>query len=162
MTKTPEPEAHETAEKQLQITFSFLNDCRAVIGELKTHRANAAKWVITINLALAAAAATAGLETMRAHIFLLSVAVAALGAILYWHYNRRITRVRKRLRKITVHLKNNVWNFNEAWETNFGEKKTATYDNWEMLVFLGAVALSVVPAFLLIPHGQLKALLGCS
>ena len=60
--KRPSNPSRET-ERRLQITLSFLNDCRALIGELKTRRANAAKWVITINLGLAAAAVA--LKTMR-------------------------------------------------------------------------------------------------
>jgi hypothetical protein len=44
---------------QLQIASTFHEDSRAVIAALKVHRAEAAKWAITINLALAAAATLA-------------------------------------------------------------------------------------------------------
>src|SRR5215470_9994192 len=88
-------------EEELKVIYSALDDQRRLIAAGKVQRSDVVKWGVTINVALATAAALiqfkgtfdlCGLAVPFSLIpFLLAVAVAFVGFVLVLYYNRRMT-----------------------------------------------------------------------
>ncbi len=134
------------APEQLDIVLRIFDDRRALIAAGKVQRWEVAKWVLTVNFALAAAAASPSLHSSGFFLFLLAVAISAMGFILLRHYNLRMTKVRASLRTIHQNLQKELPNINEIVGDSFADKeKTIDYDKQEMTIFYAASLLSVFP-----------------
>ena len=118
-----------------------------MLTALKAQRWSVTQWVVTVNLALSAAAAT---EAPKApHVMwtfvLFEVGVTALGAFLVWHYNERMTKVRARLRTVVAYVGEKLFDFNKEIGLDVGKHKGRDYDRQELLVFYSAIGGSLLP-----------------
>jgi hypothetical protein len=92
-------------EKEFQIAVGFLEDCRRQIAVYKVQRWDVVKWGVTVNLALAVAAAAPALADFRPYLLLLSCGVAFASWRLIVHYNERMTGFRDQTVAIVTWLK---------------------------------------------------------
>jgi len=79
-------------EEELKVIYSALDDCRRLIAAGKVQRWDVVKWGVTVNVALATAAAAI---QFKGAFSLIPFVLAGLAAFVSWvlvlHYNRRIT-----------------------------------------------------------------------
>lgn len=140
------------ANAQQDVTFVVWNDCRELLAALKAQRWSVAQWVVTVNLALSAAAAADVLKT--SHVTGLFAAfefgVTALGAFLVWHYNERMAKVRARLRAVVGYVGDNLFDFNKEIGLDVGKQKGRDYDRQELIVFYSAIGGSLLPIVVLL------------
>jgi hypothetical protein len=71
----------------------------------RTKRWDAVKWGVSVNLALAAAAAIPALAEIQIYLLVLSRGVAAASWLLVLHYNRRVAGIRKQVVIIIAWMK---------------------------------------------------------
>jgi hypothetical protein len=92
-------------DKEFQVACLYLEDSQRLIAAGKLQRWDVVKWTLTVNFVLA----TASMTVLKAQcsLFLLSLLVAALGFILIYHYNGRVTGAREDSDKLVTYLKNN-------------------------------------------------------
>jgi hypothetical protein len=91
-------------DKIFQVITAGLDDCRRLIAAGKVQRWDVVKWGVTVNIALAVAAATQALRPDYS-LFWLAVAVSFASWLLVWHYNKRMSGARKLATALTDHLK---------------------------------------------------------
>jgi hypothetical protein len=82
-------------QEELKVIYSALDDCRRLIAAGKVQRWDVVKWGVTVNVALATAAALIKFSVVFSSI---SFAIAVLVAFVSWqlvsHYNDRVTGAR--------------------------------------------------------------------
>src|SRR5690349_16973073 len=100
-------------DAEREVTFIIWEDCRALISALKKQRWSVTQWVVTVNLALSAASVSdLVVKTHSSWLFLgFELGVSALGIVLLYHYNERITRVRERLTTTTAYVREHYFNY---------------------------------------------------
>jgi len=125
-----------------RLIFAVLEDRQKMIAALKVQRWDVTKWVVTANIALAAA--TAALISALWVPVLLAFCVSGFGTWLLWHYNERITRVRDTVRRTSDYLCTNFFDYRTALALQT-ETKSREYDKHELLVFYAAAILSALP-----------------
>jgi Ethanolamine utilization protein EutJ (predicted chaperonin) len=130
-----------------QLLLVLHADCRALIGALKVQRWDATKWAVTVNFALATVSIVLGDAKWVALV--MAIAVAVFGLYLVWHYNERVTLVRKNLKKLNDYLRENIFDFNAEVGLSFGVEKSRDYDMQELMVFYAAIILSALPSWVM-------------
>jgi hypothetical protein len=106
------------------VLFVF-SDTRELIAAGKVQRWDVLKWTVTVNIGLAAAAATLRQSYPNSGwaFFICAVATGALGLGLILYYNRRMTRARERLRAIHKFIRESVVNLKETVGLEYGMEK---------------------------------------
>jgi hypothetical protein len=93
-------------EEERKVIYSALDDCRRLIAAGKVQRWDVVKWGVTVNVALATAAAL-----IKSNVAFSSIlfAIAVLVAIVSWqlvsHYNIRVTRARNDAKYLVERLR---------------------------------------------------------
>jgi len=150
-------------EEELKVIYSALDDCRRLIAAGKVQRWDVVKWGVTVNVALATAAAlipfkgafdVCGLAVPFSFIpFGLAVVVALVGLVLVLYYNCRMTEARKDAERLIGRMKEK---HDIDYEDIIGKAVAShyargfLYDLLELLLFtiilLGSVLLPLLPA----------------
>jgi len=136
-------------DKEFAIASSALEDCRRYIAAHKAQRWDVVKWGVSVNLALALAAATSALADIRFVIFLFSSGVAVASWCLVIHYNKRMTDMRDQAITLVNWFKQNGVDYDAI----VGGKTNAysvgeSYDLRELAIFLVILVASPTLIFL--------------
>ena len=110
------------------VLFVF-SDTRELIAAGKVQRWDVLKWTVTVNIGLAAAAASLRQSYPNSGwaFFICAVATGALGLGLILYYNRRMTRARERLRAIhKIHSRKRCELEGNSWTRIWDGKKYLT------------------------------------
>ena len=148
--KSEKEQCRVLEDREFAIATGVLEDCRRYIAAHKVQRWGVFKWGVTVNLALAAAAATPFLANSKSFLFLLTSGVAFASWRLVLHYNKRMTEMRDKATTIVRWLKRQGVDYNkivgetEGNEYSAGEK----YDFQELRLFF--VILWTAPALILL------------
>ena len=131
-------------EKEFQIAMGILEDCRRFIAAHKVQRWDVVKWGVSVNLALAVAAAAPTLADFRLYLLLLSAGVAAASWGLVLHYNRRMTRIRDQAVTVVNWLRLNGVDYDAitGQSTQDDYSVGESYDLQELAVFLAILVAS--------------------
>lgn len=130
----------------LSFLLSCLEDGRRLIAAGKLQRWDVFKWTVSINAALASAAAV--LRPAAGWILLVSFIMSIIGLSLIWHYNRRITGSRETIARIGDYLDQNVFDMSAVTGRERLLRKPSDYDREELVLFGVGVALSLLPSLL--------------
>jgi hypothetical protein len=99
--------------------YSALDDCRRLIAAGKVQRWDVVKWGVTVNVALATAAAVIEFNVAFSSI---SFGIAVLVAFVSWqlvsHYNVRVTGARNTSIRLVVQMKGKGIDYNSITDTN--------------------------------------------
>jgi hypothetical protein len=134
-------------EKELQVIFSALDDCRRLIAAGKVQRWDVVKWGVAVNVGLATAAAAIPFKSAFSFIpFGLAVLVAIMSALLMRHYNLRLTRTRDDARYLVDQVSKKGIDFDSIVGTNvaFDYAKGPDYDKEELRIFKWILVMSPV------------------
>jgi hypothetical protein len=138
----------------LELAFIYLQDCQRLIAAGKVQRWEVLKWAVTVNVALAAAAAATGARgTTLLGLFGFCVFVAAVSIYLLYHYNRRMTGARDAMDKIMERLSTDfpdIEKFTGKDRYPATQEKLARYDKEEMAIFPYIIGFSILPAFVVL------------
>ena len=146
----------DKGEEELKIIYSALDDCRRLIAAGKVQRWDVVKWGVTVNVALATAAAAIkfkgafnlfGLAVPFSLIpFLLAVLVAFTSWLLVLHYNRRATGARTTATHLVCQMKRKGIDYDSILGTNVASEysKGSEYDSQELNLFTVILILSVL------------------
>jgi hypothetical protein len=150
------------SDKELQIIFSALDDQRRLIAAGKVQRWDVVKWGVTVNVALATAAAAipfkgaldvCGLAVPFSLIpFLLAVAVAFVSLVLVLYYNKGTSDARNDATHLVNQMKDRDIDYARIVGKDLAShySKGFFYDWPELLLFafilFGSVLLPLVPA----------------
>jgi hypothetical protein len=133
-------------DKEFQVAFSALDDCRRLIAAGKTQRWDVFKWGVALNIGLATAAAAIAPGIV---LWLLAL-MATFGCWrLVRHYNDRMTGARKTATALVKWMKANGVDY----EAILGEEVTRkysdpNYDRQELRIFrIVLVVSSFLPLF---------------
>ena len=134
-------------EEELKVIYSALDDCRRLIAAGKVQRWDVVKWGLTVNVALATAAAAIPFE--GAFIFIpfgLAVLVAVTSWLLVLHYNRRATGARDTAKHLVEQMNGKGINYNNIVGTNVevDYSQGSEYDKQELNFFTVILVVSVL------------------
>ncbi len=154
-------------DKELQVIFSALDDQRRLIAAGKVQRWDVVKWGVTVNVALATAAALiqfkgvfslCGLAVPFSLIpFLLALAVAFVSLVLVLYYNKGTTDARNDATHLVNQMKDKGIDYARIVGKDLAShySKGFFYDWPELLLFMfiliGSVLLPLVPALFRAP-----------
>lgn len=138
------------ADEEFQIATGILEDCRRLIAANKVQRWDVVKWGVSVNLALAVAAATPALVEIQIYLLFLSCGVAAASWLLVLHYNGRATGARKNAVTIIEWLKEKKIDYDSiiGLSTSAEYSSGVNYDRQELRLF--ASILSASPVLILL------------
>jgi hypothetical protein len=139
-------------EREFQVAFSGIDDCRKLIAAGKIQRWDVVKWAVTVELALSAAAITfhkPKAETSYCAFFALSLLTSIAAGLLVWHYNRRMTGARKTATHLVKWLHDQGMPYDKImhYETAKDYAKGWTYDKEKLIIFSGVLALQLHSLF---------------
>jgi hypothetical protein len=136
-------------EKEFAIAVGILDDCRRYIAAHKIQRWDVVKWGVSVNLALAVAAAAPALADFRPYLLLLSAGVAAASWGLVLHNNRRMTRIRDQAVTVVnwLRLKGVDYDAITGQSTQDDYSVGETYDLQEFYMFLAILVASPALVF---------------
>jgi hypothetical protein len=130
-------------DRQFKTASAVLDDERRLIAALKLQRWDVVKWAVTVNIALAAVAATIKTALVSGLLlFSLAVLVAVIGETLMLYYNHRLTNTRDDALKTKKHLENFGVDF--AFTGTPAKEKDSGYDWQELVIFSVILTLSPV------------------
>ena len=132
------------SEKEFQVAFSAVDDCRRIIAAGKTQRWDVVKWGVTVNLALAAAAAAIAPSVIEVILLcVLAGLVSVASRCLVLHYNRRMTGARDELVKIEEWMKRNGVDYETILGSSAAQDYSAgaNYDRQELRIFAWILGL---------------------
>jgi hypothetical protein len=143
----------DDTDKELQVIFSALDDCRRVIAAGKVQRWDVVKWGVAVNVGLATA--TAAIQFKAAFSlygvavsvpFLLAVMVAFASWLLVLHYNRRVTGARNTAAHLVDQMGKKGIEYNNIVGTNvaFDYSQGSEYDKQELNLFTLILIVSVL------------------
>jgi hypothetical protein len=123
-----------------------LENCRRYIAAYKTQRWDVVKWGVSVNLALAVAAATPALAEIRIYLLVLSCGVAAASWLLVLHYNRRVTGIRNQAVTIIGWMKERGVDYDSIISQNTKDaySRGEGYDFQELILFMSILAASPI------------------
>ena len=128
-------------------SFGILDDGRSLIGALKLQRWDAVKWAVTVNVALAAAAAAFKDKESAWQLFWAALIMAVIGFMLMGYYNWRLKNARGDLNATKDQMAAFGVNFSDT--TKPSTYKSFFYDWQELLIFFPLIlAMSCVPNWL--------------
>ena len=136
-------------EEELKVIYSALDDCRRLIAAGKVQRWDVVKWGVTVNVALATAAAFKG----SFNFVLLGVAVAIISGWLVLYYNRRITGARNDASHLVDQIQTRGIDYNSIVGKTSDYQKGPKYDFRELIIFMLiliiSAALPLLPAWMI-------------
>ena len=141
---------NDLADKEFQLASAALENCRRYIAAHKAQRLDVVKWGVSVNLALAVAAATPALAEIQIYLLVLSCGVTAASWLLVLHYNRLVTGIRNQAVTIIAWMKvrgvdyDSITNQNTQGTYWRGED----YELQELILFMCILAASVIPVLL--------------
>jgi hypothetical protein len=141
---------NDLADKEFQLASAALENCRRYIAAHKAQRLDVVKWGVSVNLALAVAAATPVLAEIQIYLLVLSCGVTAASWLLVLHYNRLVTGIRNQAVTIIAWMKvrgvdyDSIINQNTQGAYSRGED----YDLQELILFMCILAASLIPILL--------------
>ena len=125
-------------EEELKVIYSALDDQRRLIAAGKVQRWDVVKWGVTVNVALATAAAVTKFNVAFSSIsFALAVLVAFVGWQLVSHYNDRVTGARNTSIRLVDQMRGRGIYYNSIIGTNAASDYSdgRNYDKEELLRF---------------------------
>jgi hypothetical protein len=128
----------DMTDKELQVIFSALDDCRRLIAAGKVQRWDVIKWGVAVNVGLATAAAAIPFKGASSFIpFGLGVLVAIMSWLLMSHYNLRLTRTRDDARYLVDQIDKKGIDYDGIVGTNVAldYAKGPDYDKEELRIF---------------------------
>jgi hypothetical protein len=140
--------AAEIKPEAFQLACLYLQDQQRYIAAGKVQRWEVMKWAVTVNLALAAASAAT--DASKWALFGFCILVSITSIYLLYHYNHRITEVRKAAdeimdRLLAEHPDIEKFVGHERYPTEQDELKK--HDKQEMTLFYYVIGFSILPAF---------------
>jgi hypothetical protein len=137
------------ADKDFAIACLLLQDQQRLIAAGKAQRWDVVKWSVTVNLALAVA--SVGIAKGAGGLFFLfAILVAAAGAGLVYHYNKRMTGARRDSDRVTAYLKDSGSDLSKILPVELPEqvraRTPAMYEAEELYIFGYIIASSILPA----------------
>lgn len=137
---------NDLADKEFQLASAALENCRRYIAAHKAQRWDVFKWGVSINLALAVAAATPALAEIQIYLLVLSCGVAAASWLLVLHYNRRVTGIRNQVVTIIAWMKERGVGYDSivSQNTKNAYSRGEDYDFQELILFMGILAVSPI------------------
>jgi hypothetical protein len=137
-------------EREFTIAAGILDDCRRHIAAHKIQRWDVVKWGVSVNLALAVAAATPALASVRFYLLLLSCGVAVASWLLVLHYNRRMTGTRNQAQTTISWLQERGVNYDAILgdSTRDAYASGENYDRQELRLFAYILGVSGLPTLL--------------
>ena len=136
---------------EFQFACLQLQDAQRLIAAGKVQRWDVLKWTMTVNLALAGAAATLATGA-KGFLFFLTIVAAVIGGFLVWHYNKRMTGARHTAQHIIDYLRQNkiaIQSIQGGQAAIFPNNSGDEHDKEELRVFLFGVGVSILPAFVI-------------
>jgi len=137
------PEGKQVSKEETDTVLRLFDDRRNLLAAGKIQRWELVKWAVTANVALGAASGS--IREMQGMFLAYAVLIAVMALILLWHYNQRMTLVRKSLANVNTFIRNNIIDLNVIGLSKFDEPKPETHDDREMYLFGGAIILSIFP-----------------
>jgi hypothetical protein len=116
-------------EEERKVIYSALDDCRRLIAAGKVQRWDVVKWGVTVNVALATAAAL-----IKSNVAFSSIlfAIAVLVAIVSWqlvsHYNIRVTRARNDAKYLVERLRDKGIDYDSIIGKNTASEYSKGFD----------------------------------
>jgi hypothetical protein len=137
---------NDLADKEFQVASAALENCRRYIAVYKTQRWDVVKWGVSVNLALAVAAAIPALAEIQIYLLVLSCGVAAASWLLVLHYNRRVTGIRNQVVTIIAWMKERGVGYDSivSQNTKNAYSRGEDYDFQELILFMGILAVSPI------------------
>jgi hypothetical protein len=141
---------NDLADKEFQVASAALENCRRYIAAHKTQRWDAVKWGVSVNLALAVAAAIPALAEIQLYLLVLSCGVTAASWLLVLHYNKRVAGIRKQVVTIIARMKERGVDYDSivGQNTKDAYSRGEDYDIQELILFMGILAASIIPVLL--------------
>jgi hypothetical protein len=138
-------------DKEFSVVCSAMEDCRRLIAAGKSQRWDVVKWAVTVNVALATAAAAIGPAPGPSFTLFVVAELVSIGAgYLVWHYNRRMTGARATAVHLAQVLDKNGVHYDTLLRTDSEHTYSSgmLYDKQELIAF--AIILFIVPFLVLI------------
>jgi uncharacterized membrane protein len=85
----------DVEEKEVGLAVGILEDCRRYIAAHKIQRWEILKWGVSVNVALAVAAAVPALKGARLLLLVFGCAVSTVSCLLISYYNKRMAGMRR-------------------------------------------------------------------
>jgi len=132
-------------DREFQFACALLDDHQSLIAADKTQRWGIVKWVVTLNVALAAVSVAVATVAAALLFLYLSIAMAIAAALLVAYYNNRMTKVRRDAFITQQYLAAQEIDF--AKITGKPLKRPGWFYDWDELAVLAAMLfLSIFPA----------------
>jgi hypothetical protein len=122
-------------EKEFAIAVGILEDSRKLIATGKIQRWDVVKWSVTVNIALAVAAAAPALAEVRLCLLILSWGVAYASWRLVVHYNQRMTDTQGQVKTVVKRLRDKNVDYNAIADHNVEDGYSISRERYDLTDF---------------------------